>query len=120
MLDEQGPGRIVDVDGVASLGLGGHQDGSVLTFNPAGTERDLVMVDIDIPPAQPEQLSTTSTGGGSENQQQMECRIRRQRAHARPHHDSHGRCASGTACDQNPAPCPRTPATPTGPAGAPA
>ena len=56
----------------------------MLTFDPADAERDLAMVDIDIPPAQPQQLGTTGTGGGSQNQQQMERRIHRAHMIKRP------------------------------------
>ncbi len=55
-LGQHGKRGGIDVGGVSALGLGRSQDGTVGSFNPDSAKRDPGSFDIDVAPAQTEQL----------------------------------------------------------------
>ena len=72
---EHGEGDGVDVDGVRAFGRGRGQDGIVGSFDPASAERDPGSVDVDVVPAQTEQLRTPRPGHRRDEQKHVQERV---------------------------------------------
>jgi len=67
---EGGEGAGVEIDGVASFGLGVGQDGSVGTFDPSGGKRDPPVDERNASPAQPEKLGAAGACEGGQHHEQ--------------------------------------------------
>ncbi len=65
----------VEVDHVTAFGLGGGEHRAVWSFDPAGAERHPSGGEVDVVPAQPEQLSATGAGERRQHQQGVQIRV---------------------------------------------
>jgi hypothetical protein len=75
VIDEDGERGQVEIDDVATPGLGGCQFGTVGSFDPAGAERHPAGGQRHVVPAQAEELGSSRAGQGGQRQQDVELRV---------------------------------------------
>ena len=80
----------VEVDDVTAFGLGGGEHRAVGSFDPAGAERHPSGGEVDVVPAQPEQLGAAGAGERRQHQQGVQVRVA-----CRRHESSSVRSSSG-------------------------
>jgi hypothetical protein len=75
VIGEHGERARIEVDDMTSFGLRGGEHRAVWSFDPAGTERNSIRVEVDVVPSQPEKLCAAGTGDRGEIEEDVQSRV---------------------------------------------